>query len=84
LYTLLFEKNNLPPADFGYLLFFWPTKYREKSANFKTDLIKLNVSAENGMKILKEVHTIVNNPKPDSHSDCEYCMYRRVGEGFED
>jgi len=29
LYALLFEKNSLPPADYGYLLFFYPTNYNE-------------------------------------------------------
>ncbi len=40
LYALLFEKNNLPPASYGYLLFFWPQAYEMGQASFKTELIK--------------------------------------------
>ena len=36
LYALLFEKNNLPPASYGYLLFFWPQAYEMGQASFKT------------------------------------------------
>lgn len=76
LYSLLFEKNKLSPADHAYLLFFWPKKYQGGKTSFDTDLIKLDVSPENGMKILQETYDIVNGEKPESHEDCEYCLYR--------
>lgn len=82
LYSLLFEKNDLKSADYGYLLFFWPDKYESGGATFETKLIKMNVSPERGMKILKEVHEIITNPKPHAHQDCEYCLYRGVGDEF--
>lgn len=84
MYSLLFEKNDLKSANYGYLLFFWPTKYKVGGAQFDTKLIKMHVSPKNGMKILQQVYEIVNSPKPKVHEECEYCLYRHVGESFED
>lgn len=76
LYALLFEKNSLKSAQIGYLLFFWPKDYRKEKAEFNTELIKMNISAKNGLKILDKVHKIVSGKKPKAHVDCEYCLYR--------
>jgi len=84
LYTLLFEKNNLKSANYGYLLFFWPKKYSKGVTSFETELVKMKVSPENGMKIINEVHEIITNPMPPAHAECEFCLYRGVGEEFEE
>lgn len=84
LYSLLFKKNNLKTANYGYLLFFWPKEYKEGGASFETELKKLSVRPEKGMKILQEVQQIINDPKPEAHEDCAYCMYRGLGGSFED
>ena len=76
LYALLFEKNNMPAAGIGYLLFFWPKSYREGGAEFQTALVKMDINAAEGMKVLKKVHDIVTGEMPSSHTDCEYCIYR--------
>lgn len=76
LYALLFERNGLPPADFGYLLFFYPTNYGEGAANFSSELVKMDVSAKRGYEILKKAHAIITGEMPSSHSDCKYCQYR--------
>jgi len=76
LYALLFERNNLPPADFGYLLFFYPIKYKEGVAQFSTELVKMDVDYKRGYEILRRVHQIVTGPIPQSHADCSYCQYR--------
>jgi len=76
LYALLFEKNNLPPADYGYLLFFYPTSYAEGTANFETELVKMDVSSKRGYEVLEKVHQIITGPAPQSHADCKYCQYR--------
>ena len=76
LYALLFEKNNLPPADYGYLLFFYPTSYTEGTAEFETELVKMDVSPKRGYEILKKVHQIITGLAPRSHTDCKYCQYR--------
>lgn len=76
LYSLLFQKNGFEPADYGYLLFFWPESYSLGMANFKTNLVKLDVSPSRGMSVLKKVYDIVTGSKPDSHGICEYCFYR--------
>ncbi len=76
LYTLLFQKNNLLPADYGYLLFFWPESYSLGMTNFKTELVTLDVSPSRGMSVLKKVHEIIKSPMPERHEACEYCAYR--------
>lgn len=76
LYALLFKKNNLAPANFGYLLFFYPVSYGEGAAKFETELVKMDVSPDRGYEIIKKVHRIIMGDKPPSGSDCEYCRYR--------
>ncbi|OHB20181.1 MAG: hypothetical protein A2939_00870 [Parcubacteria group bacterium RIFCSPLOWO2_01_FULL_48_18] len=76
LYGLLFEKNNLPLADVGYLLFFWPSSYKQNEACFETELVPMNINPERGYSILKKVSDIVSGPKPGAHERCEYCVYR--------
>ena len=76
LYALLFEKNNMPPADHGYLLFFWPETYSLGMASFKTNLIRLEVSPSRGRGVLERAYKIITGPKPKSHNECEYCLYR--------
>lgn len=80
LYALLFEKNDLQPADYGYLLFFWPEKYENFKTHFEIDLIKVDVSSVRALNLLIRVRAIIDSPKPESHTDCEYCIYRG-GEG---
>lgn len=75
-YALLFERNGLPPAKNGYLLFFWPQKYGEGKADFKTNLVEMDISPARAGQILKQVKEIIGGPKPPAHSDCEYCRYR--------
>lgn len=76
LYSLLFEKNNLPPADHGYLLFFWPKYYKKGKTKFDSELIKMKIGPKNGLEILKETNKIVKGKKPKVHKKCEYCLYR--------
>lgn len=76
LYTLLFQKNNMNPADYGYLLFFWPDSYSLGMANFKTELIKMDVSPSRGLSVLQKVRSIIDGPMPLAHHTCEYCVYR--------
>lgn len=79
LYSLLFQKNGRAPADYGYLLFFWPSSYNLGQASFETNLIKMDVSPSRGYSVLEKVHAIVNGPIPDTHGSCEYCLYRSAG-----
>lgn len=76
LYALLFQKNGFEPAEYGYLLFFWPESYNLGMANFKTNLVKMDVSPSRGMSILEKVYKIVTGPIPSAHENCEYCTYR--------
>ncbi len=76
LYSLLFQRNGLNVAKDGYLLFFWPSAYEKNSASFTTELIRLSVSPDNGMEILKRVHAIISGAKPEAADECPYCEYR--------
>lgn len=76
LYALLFRENKMPPAEYGYLLFFWPSSYEMGQASFKTELIKMDVSPSRGISVLKKVRDIVTGPIPKAHGTCEYCIYR--------
>lgn len=78
LYTLLFQRNGMEPAAYGYLLFFWPESYRMGMANFKTNLIRMDVSPSRGLSVLGKVHEIITGPIPSRHESCEYCTYREL------
>lgn len=76
LYALLFAKNDLKIFPKGYLLFFWPEKYDKGMANFKTELVEMELSIGQALDTLKRVQEIIGGEKPAAHSDCEYCAYR--------
>lgn len=76
LYALLFRENGHEPAGHGFLLFFWPVGYRMNNATLKTDLVKMDVSPSRAESLLKRVYNIATGPKPDAHTECEYCVYR--------
>ena len=78
LYALLFQKNGYEPAEHGYLLFFWPQSYHMGTTNFKTELVKMDVSPSRALSLLQKVREIVTGPKPEAHSACEYCVYREA------
>ncbi len=77
LYALLFEKQGLPTADYGYLLFFYPLSYFRGVVNFETELVKMEVSHEKGYEQMKKAYEIISGEEPESHEDCQYCLYRR-------
>ena len=76
LYALLFQKNGRALTGYGYLLFFWPESYELGMANFKTELVKMDVSPSRGMSVLEKVRFIIDKPMPSAHESCEYCVYR--------
>lgn len=81
LYALLFEKNGLPPTDFGYLLFFYPKSYLgEGTTNFAHELVKMTVNPRDGEAILQKVQKILTGPKPIAHEACAFCLYRQYEE----
>ena len=82
LYALLFEKNGHPSTDYGYLLFFYPKSYSKNKATFITELVKMNVSPERGLEVLKKVHEIVSGRKPRAQRKCAYCEYSNFIKGI--
>jgi CRISPR/Cas system-associated exonuclease Cas4 (RecB family) len=75
-YALLFEKNGMVPAGFGYLLFFWPIQYWEQSVRFQYEIVKINIRPERALELLKRIRIILDGPIPEAHSNCEFCIYR--------
>lgn len=78
LYALLFQKNSLAPADFGYLLFFSPLSYEGGSIQFLSELIKINVDYNRGYGLLKKVKEIIDGEIPEAHIECPYCLYKGI------
>ena len=76
LYGLLFERNGMESAGYGYLLFFWPQAYEMGQASFKTELIKMDVSPSRGLSMLERVRKIATGEKPPISASCDYCLYR--------
>lgn len=75
-YALLFEQNSMAPAEYGYLLFFWPEEYRDSCAHFQTELIKMDVNPNRARSLLTMVRAILDSAIPQRHIDCEFCLYR--------
>ncbi len=78
LYGLLFQKNNLPPADFGYLLFFSPLKYENGSFQFLNELVKMQIDYNAGYELLKKAKNILDGEIPEARSECQYCIYKTM------
>ncbi len=76
LYSLLFRENGLKPASYGYLLFFWPKAYEAGQTTFEHQLVKMDISPDEGYKLLEKVYQIASSEEPASHEECEYCLYR--------
>lgn len=81
LYSLLFESNGYPVADYAYLLFFWPEKYENGAANFNLEIKKIPVNPAEAKNILKNVSEIIKGEKPAPAGDCAYCIYRGDKQG---
>lgn len=76
LYALLFTKNNYKVASYAYLLFFWPSKYSHTGSIFESDLVKINVSPDDGRKTLQSVADIIGGAMPMAAPQCEFCRFR--------
>ena len=79
LYALLLSRNGMESSGKGYLLFFWPKSYALGAAQFVTELVKLEVSAEKGEEVLSRVAEIIKGDMPEAHSACVFCAYRGNG-----
>lgn len=76
LYALLLGSNGYRVADYGYLLFFWPEKYENGGAVFRTELVKISVDAAEGLRTLEKVYEILKSEKPPANENCVFCNYR--------
>jgi len=76
IYNFLLRKNGWETEDYAYLLFYHPEKVEEDGdVVFHTDLVKVEISVENGEKIFMEAIGILKGEMPESNEDCEFCNW---------
>ncbi|MBD3282317.1 MAG: hypothetical protein GF387_01795 [Candidatus Portnoybacteria bacterium] len=77
-YSLLLEKNGYPTTGFGYLVYYYPKKVKEKgSVSFHVKTIKIKADPEEAAKTVKDAIKLLHGPIPSHHSECEYCIWGR-------
>jgi len=79
LYKLLGEKNNLPMADYGHLIF-WTPDAQNGAIAFNREVKTIALSTPKAKELLKYALTVLSQdtlPKPGK--ECQHCSrYRRV------
>lgn len=87
LYALLLAENQEEPhpvANFGYLLYYYPQRVSEGGRiDFATELVKLETNLQRAKDLIKRAATVLRNPEPKSHSECEYCLWHRLLSEFD-
>lgn len=87
IYALLLAENREEPhpvANFGYLLYYYPQKVKEKGRiDFATELVKLETSLQRAKDLIKNAVAVLKGPEPESHSQCEYCLWHRLISEFD-
>lgn len=79
IYNFLLRKNGFKTEDYGYLLFYHPSKVNQKGeVIFHTDLVKMKVDVSNAERIMKEALEVLAGEMPKAAEKCEWCRW--VGE----
>jgi len=79
LYSLLLKENGLPPADFGYLVFYSPNKVESGGlTHFTVEPVKVETNAEAGRTVLEKAIDLLKRGTPPHHSSCEYGLWQNV------
>jgi len=86
-YALLLEKNNMPPTNFAWLIYWIPKNIipTEEVANnmvgvsFEIVLKKVTTDTSRALEVFKAAIGLLNGPMPQSHSNCSFCSW---GTGF--
>lgn len=75
IYTYLLRKNGYDTEDFGYLLFYYPSRVRSRGlVRFDTELVKLDVDFDRVDKLRARALEILGQDEPpEPGSDCECC-----------
>lgn len=73
-YALLFQENKMPPADYGFLLYYSPKSIEKKGkAVFETQPICVPIDYERGRKTFDRAVALLSGDMPEPSSSCEYC-----------
>jgi len=80
IYSLLLEKNHLPPADFAILIFYHPTGVNNAhDVVFDPDPVKVPVSRKNGERIFLDAVKCLEMPNPpEPGKGCEWCVWKEI------
>ena len=77
LYSLLLKENGFPPADFGYLVFYSPTKVGPGAVtSFTAEPVKVLVDAESGRAVFEKAIELIAGKAPTHHSTCKYGLWQ--------
>lgn len=78
LYALLLKENNLPPAEFGYLVFYSPKEVVDGAVtHFTAEPVKVETSASSGRAVFEKAIEVLNGEIPPHHSACEYGLWQK-------
>lgn len=78
LYALLLKENDLPPAPFGYLVFYSPNKVLEDAlTRFRVEPVKVETNPESGRAVFEKAIELLNSEIPPHHSACEYGLWQQ-------
>lgn len=76
IYTDFLKVSGWKFADFGVLIFFWPSPQEGGLIEFKTKPIVLKAVPENAEILFKKAVDIIKAPTPPpSGEECEYCKF---------
>ncbi|MDP2696191.1 MAG: PD-(D/E)XK nuclease family protein [bacterium] len=75
-YGLLLRKNDLPPADHAYLIYYIPKEISEKGM-VRFDIVpkKVPIDPDEALKTFQEAVELIKSPAPSKHTECEYCSW---------
>ena len=75
-YALLLQANGYPPADYAYLVYYYPKQVLENGVvKFNVKPVRLSADPERVRKIFEAAVKTLRGPLSAQHSDCEYCTW---------
>jgi len=75
-YALMLEKNGLPQAGCGYLLYYSPKSVREKGwVNFNLQAVRLETDTARALKTFRDAVALIKSEAEPPAGTCEYCTW---------
>lgn len=75
-YALMIDANGLKPADYGFLLYFSPSKVSNlRVIEFEIQPIKVSIDPNRAKNILREASFCLKKSIPAASLNCEYCQW---------